>query len=120
MAKSNKTLRARATSVPLFKAMRNLTPERKTMIRQMGFGELIDFPIGEIPTKLVFFVVNSLDTKIMSLTLSTGEIPILPETVQTVFGIPMGERPLERQEGDRENDDPFLANWRSQFPENVK
>ena len=117
---SSKTLRARATSIPLFEAMRNLSAERKKMIRDMGFGELIDFPIGDIPTKLAFFVVNSLDTKSMCLQLPEGNIPILPETVNKVIGIPMGERPLERQEGEREYDDPFLAEWKSQFPEGTK
>ncbi|PWA95352.1 ulp1 protease family, C-terminal catalytic domain-containing protein [Artemisia annua] len=84
MAKSYKTLRGRATSLPLFDAIRILTPERKTMIRQMGFRELIDFPIWEIPTKLTFFVINSLETKTMSLKLPNGDITILPETVQTL------------------------------------
>ncbi|PWA46587.1 hypothetical protein CTI12_AA507210 [Artemisia annua] len=117
---ASKTLRERATSAPLFEAMRNLSAERKRMIREMGFGELIDFPIGDIPTKLAFFVVNSLDTKSMCLKLREGKIKILPETVQKVIGIPMGERPLERQEGERGYDDPFLAEWKSQFPEDTK
>ncbi|PWA80920.1 hypothetical protein CTI12_AA190070 [Artemisia annua] len=117
---TSKTLRARVTSTPLFEAMRNLSAERKRIIREMGFGELIDFPIGEIPTKLAFFVVNSLETQSMGLKLSEGNIKILPETVQKVIGIPMGERPLERQEGERGYDDPFLAEWKSQFPEDKK
>ncbi|PWA83380.1 hypothetical protein CTI12_AA168030 [Artemisia annua] len=109
MAKLYKTLRARTTSLPQFDGMRILTPERKTMIRQMGFGELIDFPIWKIPTKLAFFVINSLERKTMSLKLPNGDITILPEIMLTVFGIPMGERPLERQQGERGYDDPFLA-----------
>ncbi|PWA91612.1 hypothetical protein CTI12_AA089080 [Artemisia annua] len=117
---ASKTLRGRETSAPLFKAMRNLSAERKRMIREMGFGELIDFPIVDIPTKLAFFVVNSLETKTMCLKLPEGDILILPETVQKVIEIPMGERPLQRQEGERGYDDPFLAEWKSQFPEDTK
>ncbi|PWA58878.1 hypothetical protein CTI12_AA397790 [Artemisia annua] len=93
---------------------------KKKMIMEMGFGDLIDFPIGSIPTKLAFFVVNSLDTHTMTLNLPNGKIPILPETVKEIFGIPMGETMLERQRGERRYDDPFIVQWRKQFPANLK
>ena len=118
--KKYQTLRPRATSVPLFEVMRCLSPERKKVIIEMGFGELIDFPIGKIPTKLAFFVINSLQTDTMSLKLPTGDITILPTTVKEIFGIPMGERMLERQEGERDSDDPFFEEWNSQFPAKLK
>ncbi|GKA90198.1 hypothetical protein Tco_0812068 [Tanacetum coccineum] len=52
----NRVLKGRATVRPLFEAMRGLTPQRKRVVREMGFGNLIDFPIVEIPTKLAFYV----------------------------------------------------------------
>ncbi|PWA45293.1 Peptidase C48, SUMO/Sentrin/Ubl1 [Artemisia annua] len=106
--KMYQTLRPRATS------------KEKKLIIEMGFGELIDFPIVEIPIKLAFFVINSLQTDTMSLKLPTGDITILPKTVKEIFGIPMGERMLERQEGERESDDPFFGQWKSQFPAKLK
>ncbi|PWA87408.1 ulp1 protease family, C-terminal catalytic domain-containing protein [Artemisia annua] len=75
------------------------------MITKMGFGDLIYFPIGSIPRKLEFFVVNSLETDTMTLNLPNGKIPILPETVKEIFGIPMGETMLERQRGERSEED---------------
>ncbi|PWA94318.1 hypothetical protein CTI12_AA062790 [Artemisia annua] len=110
----------RATAVKLYETMKSLSTERKKMIMEMGFGDLIDFPIGSIPTKLAFFVVNSLDTDTMTLNLPNGKIPILPETVNEIFGIPMGETMLERQRGEREYDDPFIVQWRDQFPADLK
>ena len=118
--KKYQTLRPRATSVPLFEVMRCLSSERKKVIIEMGFGELIDFPIGKIPTKLAFFVINSLQTDTMSLKLPTGDITILPTTVKEIFGIPMGKRMLERQEGERDSDDPIFEQWKSQFPAKLK
>ncbi|PWA44411.1 hypothetical protein CTI12_AA525140 [Artemisia annua] len=113
-------LRGRATAVKLYETIKSLSTERKKMIMEMGFGDLIDFPIGSIPTKLAFFVVNFLDTDTMTLNLPNGKIPILPETVKEIFGIPMGETMLERQRGERRYDDPFIVQWRKQFPANLK
>ncbi|PWA83044.1 hypothetical protein CTI12_AA172490 [Artemisia annua] len=113
-------LRGRATAVKLYETMKSLSTERKKMIMEMGFGDLIYFQIGSIPTKLAFFVVNSLDTDTMTLNLPNGKIPILPETVKEIFGIPMGETMLERQRGERRYDDPFIVQWRKQFPANLK
>ncbi|GKB32533.1 hypothetical protein Tco_0871934 [Tanacetum coccineum] len=53
---TNIVLKGRATVRLLFEAMRGLTPQRKRVVKEMGFGNLIDFPIVEIPTKLAFYV----------------------------------------------------------------
>ncbi|GJT83305.1 hypothetical protein Tco_1057647 [Tanacetum coccineum] len=58
-----KSLRAKTTVKPLYEATKTLTPERKTKIREMGFGTLLDFPFEKIPGKLPYFVVKNLDTK---------------------------------------------------------
>ncbi|PWA41970.1 hypothetical protein CTI12_AA548360 [Artemisia annua] len=118
-AKMYQTLRPRVTSVPLFEADEIFKSRKEKNGKRDGVW-VVDFPIGEIPTKLAFFVINSLQTNTMSLKLPTGEITISSETVKVIFGIPMKERPLERQEGERGFDHPFLAEWKSQFPEDVK
>lgn len=98
----------------LFDAMRGLSNKRKKVIRNMGFGELIDFPISEIPKKLAYFVVDILDTTSMALVCPTGKIQLNKEMVKKILGIPMGRRKLKR-EGEREFDDPFLRDWKQQF-----
>ncbi|GKA46848.1 peptidase C48, SUMO/sentrin/Ubl1 [Tanacetum coccineum] len=110
----NRVLKGRATVRPLFEAMRGLTPQRKRVVREMGFGNLIDFPIVEIPTKLAFYVVDILNTRKMMLECPMGDIVITPKTVKEVLGLPMGRRKLER-EGQREYNDPFLEEWKDQF-----
>ncbi|GJY78804.1 peptidase C48, SUMO/sentrin/Ubl1 [Tanacetum coccineum] len=110
----NRVLKGRATVRPLFEAMRGLTPQRKRVVREIGFGNLIDFPIVEIPTKLAFYVVDILNTRKMMLECPMGDIVITPKTVKEVLGLPMGRRKLER-EGQREYNDPFLEEWKDQF-----
>ncbi|GJV51726.1 hypothetical protein Tco_1447467 [Tanacetum coccineum] len=61
--KVTSVLKGRAIVRPLFEAVRGLSPQRKKVIREMGFGDLIDFPIVDILTKLAFFVVDILNTK---------------------------------------------------------
>ncbi|GKC37448.1 hypothetical protein Tco_1049832 [Tanacetum coccineum] len=112
--KHNSVLKGRATVRQLFEAMRGLSPERKKVIREMGFRDLIEFPIFEIPTKLAFYVVDILNTKNMTLECPMGDIEITPKTVKQVLGLPMGRRRLER-EGHREYNDPFLLQWKDQF-----
>ncbi|GJU28433.1 hypothetical protein Tco_1167054 [Tanacetum coccineum] len=110
----NRVLKGRATVRPLFEAMRGLTPQRKRVVREMGFGNLINFPIVEIPTKLAFYVVDILNTRKMMLECPMGDIVITPKIVKEVLGLSMGRRKLER-EGQREYNDPFLKEWQDQF-----
>ncbi|GKB49664.1 hypothetical protein Tco_0900417 [Tanacetum coccineum] len=94
--------------------MRGLSLERKKVIREMRFEDLIEFPIFEIPTKLAFYVVDILNTTNMTLECPMGDIVITPKIVKQVLGLPMGRRRLER-EGQREYNDPFLLQWKDQF-----
>nr|GFB79147.1 peptidase C48, SUMO/sentrin/Ubl1 [Tanacetum cinerariifolium] len=112
--KNNSVLKGRETVRQLFEAMRGLIPERKKVIREMRFGDLIGFPIFEIPNKFAFYVVDILNTTNMTLECPMGDIVITPKTVKQVLGLQMGRRRLER-EGQREYNDPFLLQWKDQF-----
>ncbi|GJY15205.1 peptidase C48, SUMO/sentrin/Ubl1 [Tanacetum coccineum] len=83
--KNSSVLKGRATVRHLFEAMRGLSSERKKVIREMGFGDLIKFPIFEIPTKLVFYVVDILSTTNMTLECPMGDIVITPKTWKDQF-----------------------------------
>ena len=113
-------LRAMATVKPLFEAMHGLSKERKKEIRKMGFGDLIDFPINELPTTLAFYVVDSLDVEGMNLRLPTGNLKISPQTVKFVLGLPKGSRRLERNEGEIEKNDRFEEEWKDQYKDEKK
>ncbi|PWA72006.1 hypothetical protein CTI12_AA274790 [Artemisia annua] len=105
---------------PLFEAMHGLSIERKKVITQMGFRDLIDFPINEVPTRLAFFVVDCLDVETMNLRLPTGNLQISPQTVKEVLGLPKGSRRLERNEEQREKDDRFEEEWKDQYKDETK
>nr|GEW38229.1 peptidase C48, SUMO/sentrin/Ubl1 [Tanacetum cinerariifolium] len=94
--------------------MRGLSPERKKVIREMGFGDLIEFLIFEIPNKLAFYIVDILNTTNMTLECLIGDIVITPKIVKQVLGLPVGRRILERK-GQREYNDPFLLQWKDRF-----
>ncbi|PWA37596.1 hypothetical protein CTI12_AA587400 [Artemisia annua] len=113
-------LSGRETFKPLFEAMHGLSIERKKVITQMGFRDLIDFPINEVPTMLAFFVVGCLDIETMNLRLPTGNLQISPQTVKEVLGLPKGSRRLERNEGQREKNDIFEEEWKDQYKDETK
>ena len=113
-------LRARATIKPLFEATHGLSVERKRLIRHMGFGDLIDFPIEELPTRLAYFIVDSLDVETMNLRLPTGNLQISPQTVKVALGLPKGTRRLERNEGQKEKNDKFEEEWKEQYKDENK
>ncbi|GKC18223.1 hypothetical protein Tco_1015005 [Tanacetum coccineum] len=103
-----KSLRAKTLVKPLYEVTKTLTPERKTEIRDMGFGTLLDFPFEKILGKLPYFVVKNLDTKKMKVTFPSGsELKITPKKIWEVLGIPMGKNKLE-SDSPREYDDEFL------------
>ncbi|GJS38081.1 hypothetical protein Tco_0536463 [Tanacetum coccineum] len=101
----------RATLRPLFEALCGLSPQRKRVVTKIGFGNLIDFSIVEIPTKLAFYVVDILNTMRMTLECPLGDIVITQKTVKEVLGLLLGRRKLER-EGQIEYNDPFLLEWK--------
>lgn len=76
------SLRVRATSIPLFDAMKDLTQGRKLLLREIGFGNFIDYPIAKLPGKLTYFVLENFKTSKMEIQLQSGSIKITPETVK--------------------------------------
>nr|GEX66237.1 ulp1 protease family, C-terminal catalytic domain-containing protein [Tanacetum cinerariifolium] len=76
---NNNVLKGKATIRQLFEAMRRLSQERKKVIREIGFEDLIEFPIFDIPTKLAFYVVDILNTTNMTLECPMGDIVITPK-----------------------------------------
>ena len=110
-----KSLRAKTTVKPLYEATKTLTPERKSKIRKMGFGTLLDFPFEKIPGKLPYFVLKNLNTKTMKVTFpNDSTLKITPKKIWEVLGIPMGKRKLE-SDSPREYDDEFLKAFKEQF-----
>nr|GEU97811.1 retrovirus-related Pol polyprotein from transposon TNT 1-94 [Tanacetum cinerariifolium] len=110
----NRVSKGRTTVRTLFEAMHGLTLQRKRVVKEMGFGNLIDFLIVEIRTKLAFYVIDILNTRKMTLECPMGDIVITPKTMKEVLGLPMGRKKLER-EGQKEYNDSFLEEWKDQF-----
>nr|GEX84796.1 peptidase C48, SUMO/sentrin/Ubl1 [Tanacetum cinerariifolium] len=112
--KNNSVLKGRATVRQLFEALHGLSSERKKVIREMGFGDLIEFLMFEIPNKFAFYAIDILNTTNMTLECPMGDIVITSKIVKQVLGLPIRRMRLER-EGQREYNDPFLLQWKDQF-----
>ncbi|GJY05270.1 reverse transcriptase domain-containing protein [Tanacetum coccineum] len=109
--KKFKSLRARATVKPLYLATKSLTLERKTIIRQMGFGSMLDFQFDKIP----YFVLKNLNTKTMEVSFPSGsKLKITPRKIWEVLGIPMGKNKLE-SDSPRDDQDQFINDFKAQF-----
>ncbi|GJU50201.1 ulp1 protease family, C-terminal catalytic domain-containing protein [Tanacetum coccineum] len=68
----------------------------------------------EIPVKLAHFVVDKFDSDLMTLKLTNGVIPITPELVYQVLGVPLGGEDINRM--DRlGREDVTTLEWHSQF-----
>ncbi|GJW76242.1 hypothetical protein Tco_0137924 [Tanacetum coccineum] len=113
--KKFKSLRARATVKPLYLATKSLTLERKTIIRQMGFGSMLDFQFDKIPSKIPYFVLKNLNTKTMEVSFPSGsKLKITPRKIWEVLGIPMGKNKLE-SDSPRDDQDKFINDFKAQF-----
>ncbi|GJU74576.1 hypothetical protein Tco_1265981 [Tanacetum coccineum] len=113
--KKFKSLRARATVKPLYLATKSLTLERKTIIRQMGFGSMLDFQFDKIPSKIPYFVLKNLNTKTMEVSFPSGsKLKITPRKIWEVLGIPMGKNKLE-SDSPRDDQDQFINDFKAQF-----
>ncbi|GJY43441.1 hypothetical protein Tco_0431654 [Tanacetum coccineum] len=113
--KEGEKRRAKTTVKPLFLATKSLSPERKTKIREMGFGSLLDFPFEKISGKLPYFVLKKLDTKRMEVSFPSGsKLKITPKKIWEVLGIPMGKNKLE-YDTPREYYDELLKAFKAQY-----
>ncbi|GJU70313.1 hypothetical protein Tco_1256572 [Tanacetum coccineum] len=113
--KKFKPLREKTTIKPLDDATKLLSPDRKSKIREIGFGCMLDFPFQKILRKLTYFVLKNLETEKMEVKLLGGsKIKITPKKIWEVLGIPMGKNKLEC-DSPREYDDEFLKAFKEQF-----
>ncbi|GJQ89477.1 hypothetical protein Tco_0000616 [Tanacetum coccineum] len=74
----------------------NLSLAQMKDIIDIGFGSLIGMATEEIPAKIAHFVVDKFDADLMTLKLTNAVIPITPELVYKVLGVPLGGEDINR------------------------
>ncbi|PWA40550.1 hypothetical protein CTI12_AA561830 [Artemisia annua] len=115
-----KSLRAKTTVKPFYKATHKLSPERKQRVREMGFGSLLGFLFDKIPTKLPYFILKNLNVETMEVNLPNGGvIKITPRKIREVLGIPMGPIPFYAK-NKRLTQDSVYCKFMAQLPKNFR
>jgi hypothetical protein len=75
----------------LIDALSNLTPEKKIIVRKLGFGTLLDFSCSSNVDQIFKWLMNRFDTKSCTVTLENGfSFTITPSFVYNILGIPFG------------------------------
>ena len=92
--------------------------QRQNLI-DMGFGDVLEFKISRIPTRLAFWLLEKFDEKTCTLNLPGRVIKITRELVRQLLGVPMGEVHVDaRDEADHRN--VLIKKWKAQFGKATK
>uniref|UniRef100_A0A7N0UZD2 Uncharacterized protein n=1 Tax=Kalanchoe fedtschenkoi TaxID=63787 RepID=A0A7N0UZD2_KALFE len=90
------TLLTRTTPKTLMDVVRDIrkSPSKIQAVREIGFGEVVHFPVDELPLKLAFWLVNNFDETTCEVALPGACLKVTQDDVQMVFGIPKGSQTL--------------------------
>lgn len=94
--------------------MANLTEMRKKCLRDIGFERFINFPITELPSALIYHLVDKFHPPSMELRLEKGSIKVTRQKINDMLGVSMGTKKLEELE-ERDHEDPFIKEWEKQY-----
>ncbi|PWA34376.1 hypothetical protein CTI12_AA619720 [Artemisia annua] len=88
-----KSLELRSRPNMLTKTIGGMTREQKEVVRDMGFGGLLQLKLRSIPKEFARFVINQLDDLVLHT--PNGDIPIDRMAVHEVLGFPLGHKKIE-------------------------
>ncbi|PWA88824.1 ulp1 protease family, C-terminal catalytic domain-containing protein [Artemisia annua] len=103
----------------LFRVITQLSDIQKKDVRSMGFGEVLEFKISKVPTRLAYWLLDRFDENTCSLDVNGKRINITPYVVNNMLGVPKGDVHIKtRDNSDYRN--PLIRQWKEQFGEDVK
>ncbi|MFS7900523.1 hypothetical protein Hanom_Chr00s119028g01810931 [Helianthus anomalus] len=83
---------------------------QRQAVRNIGFGSILGFIMGPIPSTLGWWLVNNYDPKTRVLNCGRHHIQITEELVNNVFVVPRGDENIRRL---REQGQIFMRLWRN-------
>ncbi|KAJ0428459.1 hypothetical protein HanHA300_Chr17g0646361 [Helianthus annuus] len=95
--------------------MESLNEIQRGAVRNIGFGSILKFRMGPIPSTLGWWLVNNYDTKTRVLNCGSHHIQITEELVHDVFGVPRGNEEIKEVERARADFHEVVAEWKGQF-----
>ncbi|PWA72323.1 ulp1 protease family, C-terminal catalytic domain-containing protein [Artemisia annua] len=103
----------------LFRVITHLSEIQKNDVRRMGFGEVLEFKISKVPTRLAYWLLDMFDENTCVLDVKGKRINITPDVVNNMLGVPKGDVHIKtRDNSDYRN--PLIRQWKEQFGEDVK
>ncbi|KAI3699216.1 hypothetical protein L2E82_43347 [Cichorium intybus] len=76
---------SRTSPKSLYEAIRGMAEEEKSLLRNIGFGDILKFGLNELPKRLACHVVNEF---------SSGNIKITIESIRDILGVPCGGKTI--------------------------
>ncbi|KAF5801979.1 hypothetical protein HanRHA438_Chr06g0263681 [Helianthus annuus] len=105
----------RCSPKTLYEWMLKFNDKQKNIVRDIGFGSILNLKIQHVPTSLGLWLAKNYDDSTRILNLGSQSIKLSPELVHSVLGIPNGSRIIT--ENNRPSiKSPVVKLWRSQFP----
>ncbi|KAJ0443318.1 hypothetical protein HanIR_Chr16g0819431 [Helianthus annuus] len=94
--------------------MENLNEDQRNSVKNIGFGAILGFKMGQIATTLGWWLVKNYDPKTRILNCGSHQIPISEEFVHEIFGV-QGEIEIQEVERARADFSEVVAEWKNQF-----
>ena len=80
----------------------------------MGFEHVLSLKIEKIPKKLGYWLLTNYDPETSSLNINGRSLLITREVIHDVYGVPMGEVPIQRFKKSKKLDN-VIEEWKRQF-----
>ncbi|KAK1430090.1 hypothetical protein QVD17_12595 [Tagetes erecta] len=108
-------LKTRSSPRQLALGVKVLNDYQKKIIKEMGFGELLDFKVDGISSKIAHYVVDILDIDLMVLKVGELHIKVDKEAIHKLLGIPCEGIKFEELVQTVKLH-PQVQSWRNRFP----
>lgn len=103
---------SRAPPHNLFLVIRKLSDGQKDVLREIGFGKLLEFKIKDFPTRLAYWLLDNFDEEECCLMVDGNKIEINKEVIRDVLGVPLGDVHIDApDEADFKN--PLTQTWKA-------
>lgn len=109
-------LKSRMSHSSVYRVVSSLSNVQKKVVREIGFGSLLDLKATHLPLQLAYWLVVHFDAGNCSLSLPNEQpLVITEEDVHDVLGLPVGGEVLQF---DADEDSIMLNSWKKQFETN--
>ncbi|XP_057775256.1 uncharacterized protein LOC130994235 [Salvia miltiorrhiza] len=108
------SLNTRTTLASFHDALLKLNTAQKDAVRDIGFGNILELRVKELPGRLAYWALNSFNPTTCELEISTSiRVKVTENDVYRVFGIPKGFRRIKRF--DRQTSSELFDDWVALF-----